>query len=195
MNTRYYVKLLVPSLLAMQLSVQSLHAETRKPAVQKKAKARAAPAEDAADDRSEEKYHGPRFTYDLGASFGSSSGTSFYEINFGLNYFILPWFVFRNAPFYRFQSGADALYGLDSSLRASHTFDLADAFKPGVLGGAGYRIANASRSAPFGELGLSIQAGSLNIGASVKAIFNEVVNNHHANEMIYSFNLSGSGSF
>ncbi len=135
-----------------------------------------------------------RLTIDIGGSSTFSSTASAYEFNLGVNYFILRWLVWRNAPFYRIQSGLDSRYGLDSSLQGRQSFELVPGFTPSVLAGGGYRFANSGSSAPFLEAGLGLHMGGLNVGASAKRIFNSVRTAGAPNETIYSIVFAGGAS-
>lgn len=135
-----------------------------------------------------------RIRYDLGFSTGTSRGTSFYELNLGLDIFLTSWFSIRNAPFLRFQSGQDKNYGLDSSGRLNYAVGL-DSLALDFHGGAGYRFQNLRSNVPFGELGLGVQLGGLHIGGNVKALVYSWVNSGAANEYVYTLSASGSGGF
>ncbi len=54
-------------------------------------------------DPTPEEEHYPRFSFDLGAASGVSNGVTFFEIYGGLNTYFNSWFLWRNAPFFRFQ--------------------------------------------------------------------------------------------
>jgi len=135
-----------------------------------------------------------RLTYDVGGSTGNSGGASFYEMHLGIDYYILQWLVWRNAPFYRLPSHSTASFGLDSSLEGHYALDLAPDFKPSLQGGAGYRITNIHENAPFLEGGMGLHIKGLSINASVKYIMHSVVTKGDANEKIYTIGFSGGGS-
>ena len=136
-----------------------------------------------------------KFQYDLGGSVGGSGGESYYEMHLGLDYFILRWLVWRNAPFYRLPSNSVALYGLDSSLQGRHQFNLSQDIAPHFNLGAGYRLATQGSSVPFVEAGLGCAVKKINIGASVKYLLYSAVGDGRVNEKIYTINFSGSGAF
>jgi hypothetical protein len=144
------------------------------------------------DDRSEHEF--PRFTYDLGASSGSVDGLTYTEIDLGLNTFFIDWLAWRNAVFYRFQSGASSVYGLDTSVR-------------GVLGvggrslgmtlfaGPGFRFINQGQNAPFVEGGIIAKVAGLALGVGAKTIFNSMASSGSPDDHQIFLILSGGGSF
>lgn len=109
--------------------------------------------------------------WDLGASVGSYAGSSYSEIDLGLNWYLLDSINFRNVLFSRFGNSSNSASGLDSSLR----FEYADQTEGGGMGfrffaGPGVRISNANNSGVFGEAGAIFKLGGLNIGGGVKAL-------------------------
>jgi len=136
-----------------------------------------------------------RFHFDIGGSTGISSGSSFYEVNLGLTYSFTEWLSWRNAPFYRTQSGTSDTYGLDTSLRARYTLSIAPDLSPSVHAGAGFRFVNTGSHAPFGELGLGVRLAGISINAGIKYIAGKLINSSYQNEMIFTGGFSGSGSF
>lgn len=151
--------------------------------------------EQAKEEKAEKEKSFPRWHFDLGASAGSSYGRSFYEINLGVKYNFTPWLGWRNAPFYRFVSGADAQFGLDSSLRGNYTLDLGDSVSLGTLVGGGFRLANQRGSAPFVEGGVQFNLSGLRAGLGLKYLMGSVMDSTRENELIYSITLAGGTSF
>ncbi len=135
----------------------------------------------------------PTITYDVGGSSGNVNGHGYMEAQIGINYFVLPWLKWRNAPFYRFRSDLPASYGLDSSLMGTHTFLLADQTNLNLGVGGGYRFINTNKSAPFAEGQLGFSAGGLRIQGSVKQVFNSAVTPGAKNDTIYTLTFGGSG--
>lgn len=147
------------------------------------------------DDDSPARADFKRWSVDLGASTGSTNTVSYFEINLGINYFIERWLIFRNAPFYRSQSGGDAAFGLDSSLDGVLEFELGEVAKVQLLAGAGYRILNQGTSAPFVESGVGLAIGPLVLDLGMKRIFNELVDKASSNEILYTIKATGGVSF
>lgn len=111
---------------------------------------------------------GSRLTYDLGASTGSYGGTSYSEINLGLNWYFADWMSWRNAVFTR-QGQNQNTSGLDTSLRFEYNASGED-FGVRAFAGPGYRFASKSLSAAFAEAGLVFKLGGLSIGAGAKTM-------------------------
>ena len=120
-----------------------------------------------------------QWTYDLGASLGSTSTTNYQELNLGLNYNFSSWLAWRNALFGRFSSAkedgvtAEDTYGLDSSLRADFTTQLGESDSLTLFGGPGVRLDNDGNTEGFAEAGVNIRIGGLNVGGGVKSILTE----------------------
>lgn len=113
---------------------------------------------------------GSKLSWDLGGAFGTYGDFGYSEINLGLNWSLQDYLVWRNSVFTRFSSGGQSASGLDTSLRLQHSVSSQDGtYGLGFFGGPGYRISDAKYSALFGELGLRLKLGGLNIGGGVKA--------------------------
>jgi hypothetical protein len=135
----------------------------------------------------------PRFTFDVSGAAGANTFGSFYELQGGVNTFFNEWFVWRNAPFYRF-FGANSAFGLDSSLRAQASLPAGN-FTPTFMAGAGYRLVSFGTSAPFLEAGLGLRAGGLNLNLGAKYLFNTFIDAASPNQFLYSVGVSAGGSF
>ncbi|PWU20504.1 MAG: hypothetical protein C5B49_04180 [Bdellovibrio sp.] len=139
-------------------------------------------------------------SWDLGAATGSYGGSSYTEANLGLNWFLLDYLNWRNALFGRFVSGADNVFGLDSSLRLQ-TFLSTESGGLGVgfFAGPGYRFARSDYSAAFLEGGVQFKLGGLRIGGGVKQFYYsnpglDVLGNRLPNtDTVYFIILSGGG--
>ena len=112
-----------------------------------------------------------RLTYDLSAATGTYDGSSYTEIDVGLNWFLRDWLNWRNAIFSRQGANLDSVQGLDSSFR----FIKAVQNERGSLGfdafiGPGARIATRDYDGVFAEAGLIFHLGGLRIGAGFKEI-------------------------
>ncbi len=129
----------------------------------------------------------PQFGFDLGAAAGGTSGSSFFEINLGVNALLNPWLVVREAPFYRFRSNQTGVVGLDSSLLGRAV--LGDSGVT-LLGGGGYRLATQGLTAPFLEGGLTVNVSRLALHLGVKYLFNSVHRPGASNDFIYSVGAS-----
>ncbi len=137
-----------------------------------------------------------RFSIDLGGSSNFNQDSSVFEANVGVNYYVMRWLVWRNAPFYRSQTGMNAAFGLDSSLQGVFRERLAEGIEPNLRLGGGYRVINiGGSSAPFLEGGAGLNVQGITVGASAKRIFHSVVTTGMANETLYSLTFSGGTSF
>ena len=136
-----------------------------------------------------------RWGVDLGASTSINNSGVAYELYVGVNYFIKRWLIFRNAPFYRGQSNAPSIFGLDTSLQGRHAVSVGPGILIHGLLGAGYRIANQGSSAPFGEIGGGLQKDRFGFSVSIKRIFHAFVKAGAADETLFSINIAGGMSF
>ena len=114
---------------------------------------------------------GSRFTYDISGSQSTQNGNRYSEINLGLNWFLQDWLIWRNSAFQRQGDNIKPIYGLDSSMRLQQEWlndDRTLGFK--IFGGPGIRAASSDSNAYFGEAGVGIRLGGVNLGAGVKSI-------------------------
>lgn len=132
----------------------------------------------------------PAFEINVGAAAGSTGGQSYFEIQAGVNTLFLPWLVWRNAPFYRFRSNLPNALGIDSSVLGR--LSLGDSFW--FDGGAGYRLATESLSAPFLEARASLNLPSFFVALGVKYLLNSVMRAGASNDVLYSVGLSAGSS-
>lgn len=144
----------------------------------------------------------PTFTYDVGGSVGNYNGTSYSEVNLGLNWHFNDYLTWRNAVFSRFGSEQASASGLDTSMR----FDYGLQSQGGSLGfnvfaGPGYRFSKNEYSAAFAEAGLTVKLGGLNIGGGAK-LMNYTSpgtasdgSNLPKNDVTYFIILAGGGAF
>lgn len=135
-----------------------------------------------------------RITYDIGISSGSSNNISYTEANLGLNWWFHESFAWRNSFFGRFQTGLENIYGLDTSIRGSHTMELGEASSVNVFLGPGWRFVNKGKNAPIAEGGVVMRLGGLSIGGGVKAVFNKVVDKSMEDDIQYFIILGGGGT-
>ncbi len=142
----------------------------------------------AADER-DESY--PYWSYDIGAGSGYSSEGAFVEGQLGLNTHFNPWLTWRNSGFYRNQPDSDDFFGLDTSLLAGHRTRLTDQIRLSYEAGGGYRFTSIQQHAPFAEAGLTGRAGDLQLRASAKYLFYELVGDDRDNEFVFSVSISG----
>lgn len=133
-----------------------------------------------------------RWRYDFSAAFGSNAAGEFYELSGGLEYFFIRQLSWRNAPFYRIQSGNNS-YGLDTTIRGNLTIEGPP--RIAFMVGAGGRFTSEALHVPVAEVGLRTSIGGSNIGGSVKVLMHELVRDGVANEVVLSLNISGGGSF
>jgi hypothetical protein len=113
----------------------------------------------------------PLLSWDLAGAFGSFSGYSYSEIDVGLNYRFMPPFVWRNVAWDRIASAPVSAQGLDSSVRYELFSSLPDTsvgFR--FYAGPGLRIATTNYSGYFGEAGVLLRMGGLNVGLGLKVI-------------------------
>lgn len=112
---------------------------------------------------------GSKVTYDISASFGEQNGSSYQELNLGLNWTMNSFLNWRNALFTRLSPNVNSVSGLDSSLRLQLTSMTDDnAFGFHAFAGPGVRIATEKWNAAFGEAGLIFKLGGIQLGAGVK---------------------------
>lgn len=143
----------------------------------------------------------PLVDIDLGFSTGNYNGSTFSEVNLGVNLNFTDWLTWRNSGFKRFGSTqTKEITGLDSTLRLISTnhFD-GGLFR--LFGGAGYRFTDDSnKNALVGEGGVGLQVGRIGLGAGVKYLKYDKTQ-HDSNkiemsnsEVIYFVALSGGAS-
>lgn len=138
-----------------------------------------------------------RVTVDIGGSSNFSNNEAAYEAHLGVNLYLLSWLSWRNAPFYRTQTGRESSYGLDSSIAGQQEIALGqDLTGHGRLGG-GYRVTSESgASAPFVELALGGKLKGLGATLSAKRIFHRVNSTAGLpDETLFSFDIAGAASF
>jgi hypothetical protein len=136
-----------------------------------------------------------RFRLDGGGSVGSSNQGSFYEINLGISYYVTEWLIWRNAPFFRFQSGAPNSFGLDTSVRGQYSPPIAAEFSPTLMMGAGFRFINTGSHAPFAEAGLGLRVSDIQIQLGVKYIAGKLLHADVEDEVIFNGGFTVRGSF
>lgn len=112
---------------------------------------------------------GSRFTYDLGGSSGTYNGTSYTEVNLGLNWYLEDWLNWRNALFSKFGSSINTTYGLDSAV----LFETDAYTENRLLGvelfiGPGVRLANEKSNAVFGKAGITFALAGMRIGGGIQ---------------------------
>lgn len=147
-----------------------------------------------ADEGGNEGRDYPRFTYDLGGATGSTNGTTYTEVDFGVTTYFVSFLAWRNALFYRFLSGSDNVYGLDTSVRGVLGLG-GRALGLTLFAGPGYRFVNAGLNAPFLEGGAVFKLAGLAIGLGAKTIYNATVSPGTPNDNQIFLILSGGGSF
>jgi hypothetical protein len=135
-----------------------------------------------------------RVTYDIGISSGKSNEISYTETHLGLNWWFHESFAWRNSFFGRFQTGVDNIYGIDTSIRGSHTIELGEESSANVFLGPGWRFVNEGKNAPIAEGGLVMKLGGLSIGGGAKAVFNKVVDKTMEDDIQYFIILGGGGT-
>lgn len=142
-----------------------------------------------------------RLTYDISGSQSQMNGRTYQEINLGVNWFWQDWLIFRNSAFQKQAQQEDTVYGLDSSLRLQQEFQSEDrVFGFKIFGGPGVRIASEKSNAYFGEAGVGLRLGGLNLGAGIKSLqYAETRTDSSGNRLPKTENqifitLSGSGS-
>jgi len=113
-----------------------------------------------------------RWNFDLGLASGSRNGRGYSEILLGLNYFLSPSWILRNAAFYRYISGGDSFFGLDSSLRYLWS-GRTTRFAYQLYGGPGVRLPSEGLVRPFFEGGIVGVLGGFTLGLGFKTILEE----------------------
>lgn len=144
----------------------------------------------------------PLVDVDLGVAAGSYNGSSYSEINLGVNLNFTEWLTWRNSGFRRFGSnGAKDITGLDSTLRliSTNPFD-GGSFR--LFAGAGYRFTDATdKNALIGEGGLGLQLGGFGLGAGAKYLKYDKTQydvngvETKGDDLIYFFSLMGGTGF
>ena len=111
-------------------------------------------------------------TWDLGASFGNYGGSSYSQVDLGLNWHLTDYLNWRNDFFSRFGSSSVAqATGLDSSVRFEYLGQSeGEGLGYRLFAGPGIRISNSENTGFFGEAGAILRFGGLNIGGGVKAL-------------------------
>lgn len=142
------------------------------------------------------------FSYDVSGSSGVNNGSTYSEINLGLNWFLTDWLNWRNSIFSRFGSTIKSVQGLDSSVLASW-----DAFSEDkTLGfqayiGPGVRVASDSNNAATADAGVILTLAGIKLGVGAKALqyfstrSDSLGNTLGKNETQYYIVLAGGGGF
>jgi len=146
-----------------------------------------------ADD--DTKKSGKKITFDLGLSSGASNGSGYLELNLGVNYYLKPWLIFRNAPFYRRAVGESKIFGLDSSLNGVTSLELGKVAGVNFLAGGGYRFRNVGTSAPFLEGAVGVNLAGFGIQLGIKQIYNSMIDEASDNETQFIVQAGGGASF
>ena len=136
---------------------------------------------------------GQKLTFDVGLASGSVNSKSYTEANAGLSYYFVDYMAWRNAAFYRFVSGSQNVFGIDTSLRGI----LALGDQPlgfTAYAGPGIRFVNIGDNAPFVEAGAAFKLAGFAIGAGVKQIYNNLVNRSSENDTQFMIILAGAGA-
>lgn len=143
----------------------------------------------------------PFMTYDVGASSGSYNGSSYSEINLGINFNFTENITWRDAAFKRFSSNSTNEAGLDSTLR--YNVDLRNENREGLtlFIGPGVRLATEKKSAALAEAGVQLSFGGLRVGGGAKYLKYFDPGSDSGNvalpkdEVQYFITLAGGGSF
>lgn len=144
----------------------------------------------------------PLLDVDIGGSTGTYNGSSFSEVNLGVNFNFTEWLTWRNAAFKRFSTnGNKDIIGLDSTLRLiSNTQFTSGSFR--IFAGAGYRFADPSeKNALVGEGGLGFTVGRFGLGAGAKYLrYDKTQYDSNGvetkkDDLIYFVTLSGGAGF
>lgn len=166
---------------------------SEEPATPRKSNSRPRRPVARADERSSSILGLERLTFDLGASMGSVNNVTYTEFDLGLNAYFKEWLAWRNAVFARLMSGADTIYGLDSSVRGILNVSGAVAGFT-AFAGPGYRFVNQGRNVPFVEGGVILKLIGLSIGGGVKTLLNSWIISGAPNDTQYFLILAGGGS-
>lgn len=143
----------------------------------------------------------PLITGDLGGSTGVNNGSTYQEINLGVNINFTDWLTWRNAGFQRSGSNLKEVTGLDSTLRLILRTKLSNGSAQ-LFVGPGYRWAsNSENNATVGEAGLGVNMGGFGLSGGArylkydKARLDKNGNELNSAETSYFVNLSGNTSF
>ena len=134
-----------------------------------------------------------KLTYDLGLASGRANQVTYTEAQLGLNYYFNDYLAWRNAGFYRFQSGTSDVVGIDTSARGILSLG-GQPLGLAAFAGPGMRFVNRGDNAPFVEVGAAIKVAGFAIGAGAKSILNSWVNSRMENDTQIMLILAGAGS-
>ncbi|MES2963446.1 MAG: hypothetical protein V4760_06115 [Bdellovibrionota bacterium] len=134
-----------------------------------------------------------KITFDIGLSAGNSSGFNYTEANLGINAYFLDYFAWRNSIFSRFVTGAENVYGLDTSLRGIFSVgNAAGGFT--AFAGPGWRFVSKGDAAPFAEAGVVVKLAGISLGGGAKSVFNSAIRSGAENDTQYFLILAGGGT-
>jgi hypothetical protein len=141
-------------------------------------------------------------SYDISGAVGSYNGSSYTQINLGLNWYVHEHLNWRNSVFTQFGSKLNTTYGLDSSaLFGTEFYNSGRSAGIEFFAGPGVRVANENSSAVTGTAGLTLALAGLRIGGGATYL-NYFETRHDTDgealpkdEVQYFITLSGGGSF
>lgn len=141
-------------------------------------------------------------SYDVSGAVGSYNGSSYTQINLGLNWYVHEHMNWRNSVFTQFGSKLNTTYGIDSAaLFGTEFYNTSRTTGIEVFAGPGIRAANENSSAVTGTAGLTLALAGLRIGGGATYL-NYFETRHDKDgealpkdEVQYFITLSGGGSF
>ena len=144
----------------------------------------------------------PLITGDLGGSSGNNNGTTYQEVNLGVNLNFTEWLTWRNAGFQRSGSKIETYTGLDSTMRLVLRTKFAQGGGAHFFLGPGYRWTSKEiNNAVIGEAGLGVNFSGVGLSGGAKYLkydkprLDSDGNAFKSEDVNYFINISGNTSF
>lgn len=144
----------------------------------------------------------PLVTGDLGGSSGNNNGTTYQEVNLGINLNFTDWLTWRNSGFQRSGSKMEVYTGLDSTMRLVLRTKFNQNGGAHFFLGPGYRWTSKEiNNAIIGEAGLGVNFSGVGLSGGAKYLKYDkprVDSDGNAlkdEDVNYFINISGNTSF
>lgn len=133
------------------------------------------------------------WSFDAGGASGQAEDerAPYTEFSLGANAYFYRWLAWRNSAFMRNGERGAKLYGLDMSERFSYEFSEETGL--GVFASPGFRFAGGQHTAPFGEGGLIMKIGPVQLCAGARQLLHSWVRTGGANETQFFVGLGLGG--